>query len=642
MIDMKLNGLIAESLMLDIACLANISSPELYEWQTYVRQSYRLHGTSLWTTILPSLGKLLDYALGHEQVWWSEPEKTYKFLDYTRPNRWFEYDELIPRSLYLRLFTHDGYLREDIDEQGAVSAVRLLRQWLYFAYKLELPYKPEDEQKVINGFIETDQSVPRFERKSDSILREAARLTARVFGDIDPREIEPSHGPGAVSTGEKQHEKGEFKRIYSQLDAVYPFDEYFMYSLSHVCDSVDWLRSRVSLDAGTAKVVLVPKDSRGPRLISCEPLEYQWIQQGIAKVMMSRLEHHPLSAGFVNFTDQSVNRWLALLGSRVNSGYNCQRRNADGHSTLFEGGDYVTLDMKDASDRVGLSLVEEIFAGTRLLEGLKASRTPRTRLPDGREVDMKKFAPMGSALCFPVESWIFYVLSLVVISKHRRITPQEAVGLIYVYGDDIICKAEDYRLLLHYLPNYGLMLNVQKCCTSGFFRESCGMDAFMGADVTPVKFRTVWSRRPTVNTLVSWTEYSNSLRTRGYWATSDAIRHELRTQYGPIPWKHRECDAYVGFTVDYLSHREIRKANRAMGFRYRYNRNLQQPELRALVPHVKHVKGKVTSEWSEVLRRTMKRTRERSIRSDALDHEVGLYAVRRRVYLQRRWSRAGG
>ncbi|DAD50293.1 TPA_asm: RNA-directed RNA polymerase [ssRNA phage Gerhypos.2_24] len=614
---MKLYSLIAEKLMLDIACHSNIDQSELNDWQTYVRQSFRLHGTSLWTVMLPKLGKLLDYALGHQQRVYGIRQK-YKFLPSDYTPRWFEYDELIPRSLYRRVFTHSGYVHNSVppfDTGGPdVAAVGLLRQWLYFAYKLELPYTPQDEQKIINGFIETDRSVPYIKQGANSILREASVITKEVFGSIDPCEIQPSHGPGAVATGEDPSEKGEFKRIYSQLEKVYPFTEYFMYSLSHVSDQLHWLQSRESLSSGTAKVVLVPKDSRGPRLISCEPLEYQWIQQGIAKVMMSRLEHHPLSAGFVNFTDQSVNRWLSLLGSRT-------------PNTAMQ---YVTLDMKDASDRVGLSLVEAIFGGTRLLEGLLASRTPCTRLPDGTLVKMKKFAPMGSALCFPVESWIFYVLAIVVISTHRRVPPRDVVGSVYVYGDDIICKAEDYRLLLHYFPRFGLMFNEGKCCTAGFFRESCGLDAYKGVDVTPVKFRTVWSRQPTVNTLVSWTEYSNSLWKRGYYETSEFIRQKLRTQYGPIPWKHHECDAYVGFTC-FLTHSQIRTANKALGFRYRYSRDYQVAQMRALVPCTKRTRGKVSSQWLELLRRSSK----------PQDHDIGLYAVRRRVYLQRRWSPLG-
>jgi hypothetical protein len=611
---MRLYSQIAERVLLDIADHHNIDHAELVNWRTYVRQAYRLHGRSYWTVVLPSLGKRLDYVLAgsnrHRKML-DLRDKQIQLDSDIEPDRFLEYDESIPPSLYSRVFTHSGYLRHDAD----VTVVSSLRQWLYMMYKLEFPYTPDDEKKIIEGFIETDRSVGRFNRRSDSILRLACLYTKQVFGSIDPREIQPSHGPGAVATGEKPHEKGEFKRIYSSLNKVYPFDEYFMYSLSHVCDELSWLQSREVLSAGTAKVVLVPKDSRGPRLISCEPLEYQWIQQGLARVMMSRLEHHPLTAGFVNFTDQSVNQWLSLIGSTDSSSVSSLR--------------YVTLDMKDASDRVGLSLVEEIFAGTRLLEGLIASRTPETRLPDGRVHKMRKFAPMGSALCFPVESWVFYILALVVISVHRRLPITDVIGSVYVYGDDIICKAEDYRLLLHYLPKYGLMFNLGKCCTGGLFRESCGMDAFRGVDVTPVKFRTLWSRRPTVNTLVSWTEYSNSLWTRGYRITAEYIRKLIESQYGPIPFKHRECDAYVGFVCD-LPSASIVKHNRSLRFRYRFNACYQRREIRVLVPQTKSIVGQVSSSWLEILRRTSK----------PQDHDIGRYSVRRRVYLQRRWSPA--
>jgi hypothetical protein len=66
-----------------------------------------------------------------------------------------------------------------------------------------------------------------------------------------------------------------------------------------------------------ARVCLVPKDSRGPRIISCEPAELMFIQQGIMRKLYSHLETHHLTAGQINFTDQSINRNLALLASNA-------------------------------------------------------------------------------------------------------------------------------------------------------------------------------------------------------------------------------------------------------------------------------------------------------------------------------------
>jgi hypothetical protein len=158
-----------------------------------------------------------------------------------------------------------------------------------------------------------------------------------------------------------------------------------------IIDRVQWYRGLERLPAGTAKVVLVPKDSRGPRLISAEPLEYQWIQQGVGRSIVAHLEAHHLTKGRVNFTHQEVNRRLAQESS----------------ATL----ELATLDLKDASDRVSLELVRRVFKNTpELVRALEAIRTDATLLPDGRVQSLKKFAPMGSAVCFPVEAFVFWAI----------------------------------------------------------------------------------------------------------------------------------------------------------------------------------------------------------------------------------------
>jgi len=322
---------------------------------------------------------------------------------------------------------------------------------------------------------------------------------------------------------------------------------------------------------------------------------------------MSFMECNWATGGFVNFTDQSVNQWLALQGSST--------------------GDYVTLDMKEASDRVSCSLVESVFGGTNLYRALMACRSAATKLPDGTVVGLKKFAPMGSATCFPVEAYIFYVLALAVLSAHDNVPMANAVGRVYVYGDDIICKREDYALLMEYFPKVGLRFNEGKCCIRGFFRESCGTDAFKGVDVTPLKVRTVWSSSKSVRALLSYVEYSNLFYKRGYYLTAEFLRTRIKAKYGPIPFKHRECDAYVGFyREDSLSNLIAR--NKAMGFRYRYNYRLWRLEIKAQAPYTKRKRSKCTSEWSEMLRSTLRPTGELH----------GLHPVRRRVYLHRLWE----
>jgi hypothetical protein len=577
----------------DIADRLILEQSELDKWLNTTRQGIAEHGVKYLTVVLPSVGKRLDRSL--------------------QGDTWFEYDECIPASLYSRVFSHNGYLRHDVaSNHEVIETVKALRQFLYAMYKLELPYELIDELKVIYGFIETDRSLPEVNFREDPVVRKARSFTTKLFASFSPREIKPGHGPGAVSTGETQSEKGEFKRIYRSLERYYPFSEYFVYSPTHIADCLDWIQTREVLDHGTAKVVLVPKDSRGPRLISCEPLELQWIQQGLARKMMAYLEGHPLTAGFVNFTDQSVNQWLALLGSTSHE---------EGPSR-----NWVTLDMKDASDRVSLSLVECLFSGTEMYQALLACRSAATLLPSGEVLGLKKFAPMGSACCFPVEALCFYVLALAVLSAHYAIPMQQCVGRVYVYGDDIICKGEDYALLLQYFPKVGLKFNSDKCCIRGLFRESCGVDAFNGINVTPVKFRTVWSHRKTVQSYISYVEYSNALYKIGYHRTCSVIRKHVNAKYGKTPYTQSESSGFVSYYTDMM----CKELNKKLGFRYRYNLNLQRLEILALQPHTKSVRSKCHSDWAEMLRSTLYPT--------GSGH--GLHPVRRRVNLRRRWSLA--
>jgi len=591
-------------------------------------------GISFLTKTLPKLGKAIDYAL-HSDA----PLQVSGFRK--KP------DSVIPLFLgwlLEKLFMDDGYVRSDPD----ITALKHLRQFLYFTYKLSLPYDYETENSVIESFIATEEELcnTEFPLWSDPVASSARLFLSRVFDGFDVRAITPRHGPGAVSTGESTGEKSNFSRIYSPLERIYPFTDYFVLGSNQILDQLDWIQSLEVLEQGTAKVVLVPKDSRGPRLISCEPLELQWIQQGIQRSLYRWIEAHELTRGHVNFTDQTVNRRLALAGSR--------------------DGSYVTLDMKDASDRVSLNLVNTLFSGTTLLEGLLASRSSATRLPDGRVVQLAKFAPMGSAVCFPVEALCFFALAVAVLYRRNRaqLPPVPNWGLgndpyaerswakaqrdVYVYGDDIIVKKEDYLLLLQEFPRFGLKFNEAKCCTSGFFRESCGCDAYRGVEVTPIRLRTRWSHRGTrdASELVSYVELSNSLWNAGYWITAEFIKDMVEDRYGPLPYLRKpesfidpstgqirtSGSPLIGFYRDHVNHTRLNR-QRLKHRRFILEKDgsspcLQRLEYRTWIIRPVHKKYEVDG-WKECLR---------VINTGSTGSDTGVYALPRRVCLRRGWA----
>lgn len=503
-------------------------------------------GVGFWMHTLPKLGKQIYSAL--ESKLFVCPMGLQKMKG-----------TALPRFLggLLKSILHDdGSLRtDDFDESVLTDVIELC----FFAYKLDIPCDPAKERKVIEGFKEVEEQLGELVLADvDEVLDDAACLVEAVFKEFNPLKIEPKHGPGSVATGERFQGKWEFKRKYRAINMVYPYCTYFVPSKYSLFRRLSWFSKLEPLDAGHAKVCLVPKDSRGPRLISMEPLEYQFIQQGLGRAMTEHLEKKShRTSGFVNFTDQEVNRNLAMENSLTRS--------------------YSTLDMKEASDRVSLALVERLFSRTPLLlKCLKATRTTGTVLPDGTYIELKKFAPMGSALCFPVEALVFWALARVIQKKAR------IAGNVYVYGDDLIVPRDLTRLLFDIFPKYGLMFNEDKCFTDGYFRESCGMDAYKGNVCIPVRWRTVLpSQRKQAKEIVSAVDLANYLYKRGYWKTAGLVVDLLSKVYR-VKTLRPVGASFAGLSLECFGLTEVSCGKRV---KRRFRAAYQREEVCVDVPH---------------------------------------------------------
>jgi len=401
------------------------------------------------------------------------------------------------------------------------------------------------------------------------LVRRARSLLSVLFSVFDPTDIYPRHGPGAVATKQRLWEKYQWSNIASGITDLYPIDAYFSASTGHVCDTyADF--DLLGTESFPARVILVPKDSRGPRLISCEPVDYQWVQQGLGKAIVRHVERHQLTKLNVHFTDQGPNRMQALDGSYT--------------------GDDATLDLKEASDRISLDLVRLLFP-EKLVAYLEACRTSSTVLPDKSILPLQKYAPMGSCLCFPV-------LALTVWAILAAGAPDEDTRKrILVYGDDVIVPTAYAGNAIEQLESFGLLVNRDKSCTSGLFRESCGMDAFQGDDVTPVRIRTVWSSEPRANVYTSWIAYANSFYDRQYYQVYNTIVEALESVYGPIP-----DESLVGTSAP-----SLRAAPEYHGMiKRRFNcdfkdESLQKLQYRVRVTHSPPVKH-IMPGWSMLLR----------------------------------------
>lgn len=461
------------------------------------------------------------------------------------------------QEAFLHVFTRSGVLLD----KPEVEAVRLIRQVCYLAYKLETPIDTELVNQKVREFVSVDESLEGVigNRFYDRVLAVTATILQDVFWDFDPKDISPRHGPGAVATGEKGDEKWEFSRLYHSIHQSYPYYDYFIAGgRDELLDRIHWYRGLQRTDYGVAKLVPVPKDSRGPRLISAEPLEFQYIQQGLGRAIVRHIEEHSCASGQVNFRDQSINQSIAKSSS------------IDGF--------YATVDLKDASDRVSLDLVREVFPKT-LLPYLLNTRSSYTRLPDGSLHRLRKFAPMGSALCFPVESILFWALASAGIAISYGIPWQVAGQHVYVYGDDIIVFAGHLPAVVEVFSGVGLVVNIEKTYSKGEFRESCGMDAFRGENVTPLRLRTPWSgSRFDGAAYASYVSLYNAMYAR-YPAAQAFLMEKIEALYGKMPFV-TSTSSLIGIIVP--SQCQAALSNVAKGIPRRYNRRYQRIEFSGL------------------------------------------------------------
>jgi hypothetical protein len=574
------------ALLRDVQTLhSEVLSPRALRLTTQnVEKRLTLEGIGFLTKTLPRLGKALDRALSGE-VQLDAASLAFKSLPNSKLPRFLG-------ELFQLIFAHSGWVLPT----PCVRSIRTVRQVCYLFYKYELPYSIDLEQNVIEQFLKTEDDILPYNQYANGLfhtqigedplaiasikdarlrrlLFRARRLLSDVFSSFDADNITPKHGPGAVSTKERLWNKYLWSNVSPRITAAYPFDAYFCASQGHVCDSYKAWKS-LKLIESSAKVILVPKDSRGPRLISCEPLDFQWIQQGLGSAIVRHVELHPLTRYNVHFTDQNPNRFGALLGSST--------------------GRYATLDLKEASDRVSIGLVRLLFPEP-LLGRLKACRSLCTTLPDGKVIVLNKFAPMGSALCFPVLAltvWALLSSGCWDAYPKNRVLRKETNQGILVYGDDVIVPTAYAEHAIELLEAFGLKINRAKSCISGLFRESCGMDAYNGTDVTPVRFRTVWSSHLSPDVYASWISYANSCFHRQYHNTYDVIVRNLCKVYRDIPEQCPEVTSRLALIV-------VPEAYRSK--KTRWNPRLQKRELQMWDIRPRTIKKEIDG-WSMLLR----------------------------------------
>lgn len=521
---------------------------------------FLMHCSDRWLLVgLPAYGKLFDATLA------AGSEDAFTFG--TLPDGW---TEPLPERFCRPIL--EGVRRFD------PSCVRALRQILHLLSKLEWDSDKELEDAAIASFLQRNESV-RTISINEEVARRARLPWFLVLGNVDWRDIYPRHGSGSVATAEKPWEKMNFRRMYRSAE-LYPPDLYYFLDLDHLAARYTDMDHWSMHEYPVTRLCCVPKDFRGPRLISAEPLEIMWLQQGQRLLMYETIERAPLTRGLVNFTSSEVNRQLARSSS--------------------VDGKYATLDLKDASDWVSYNLVRSI-ADESSFQYLSATRSRATVLPNGQEVSLGMFSPMGSAVCFPIESLVFF--SCIMGAAHAALYPGRPAtrkslmslrGVVAVYGDDIIVRSDLSDLAMRTLLDVGLKPNKAKCCTGPRFRESCGLDAYIGVDVSPVRIKRLPCRQDPTS-LTASCDYINRFKD----AQMEMVaQHLLCWTEGEFGTRLPRSSYPIPGTIRVGSWTSAVCENASLP--NRFNRRLQQREYHTLcvTPLYHHVRE--PDQWSEL------------------------------------------
>lgn len=391
--------------------------------------------------------------------------------------------------------------------------------------KLRGPYKKSMLRKEMRSFADVDEALGLVSFTSEPvvpIIANARRLIETVLKDfkVGPGDLIPRPGPGATNTPVDISQRFVPHVLYEQLDEEFPYlDYYYSHYWDPVEDARDYLNLPIEPDA-ESRFKHIEKYLGKPRGICIEENEMMFFQQALKKSLYEHLEHHPATKGRINFTTQLINQKWALTSSSP------------------DGPSMGTLDESEASDRIARELVHRLTWNTNLFHLLDAVSTRRIKMPDGKIIYANKFAPMGSGVCFPVMSLVHWALVRSIISLSSLEDSEKLAKEVYVFGDDLIIPSSCVEAVYAYLPLFGIKINTDKSFYRGLFRESCGVHAYNGVDVTPVYVNYITHNKlekSDTNTLLSLIAKESLFFEKGLRNTSQCIQNLVRKHYWSLP-----------------------------------------------------------------------------------------------------------
>jgi hypothetical protein len=344
--------------------------------------------------------------------------------------------------------------------------------------------KYEELCKSTNSRFRNLSLDPNYCGTNASLLDAMIRKIDKVLGDFSADEFVDSAGWGpGVSTTLKGSEVSGYNKFHGERgitrDLYHLITPWFSTAypswISNATDSAMSLDSFFSIQGGN-QVVTVPKNSKTDRVIAIEPGFNIWFQKAIGSMIRKRLRREG-----IDLNSQVRNQTLARLSSKDD--------------------DLVTVDFSSASDSIARELVRTVVNCSRWYTLMDVCRSKNGML--GSElIKWEKFSAMGNGFTFELESLIFYAAAHAVC-KFLKLDSRK----ISVFGDDVILPKEAFSLYQSFCEFLGFVINTEKSCVSGYFRESCGAHFYNGVDCKPIYLKE------RVSNVESVYKLANSIRT---------------------------------------------------------------------------------------------------------------------------------
>lgn len=563
--------------------------------------------TMLLATLLSEIGELAGVSTARDAMtlWRRVKHEGLSFLTITLPNL----DSLFLRSIELgvlqpeifhtfrktktgrlpqflggffsRVFNDDGVLKDT----PCVESIHAIRLVCSFLKKIELDCSDQRKKAAYTSYVDIEADLSHFDEvfdyrsglgHYDDLLCAFDQCGEILWSDLDPSidDLVPRHGPGATAEKLSTHQRLKIARWNDQVNEHFPIEDFGIINYADFQELEDVEYGPIP----PARVVQVPKTLKGPRTISVEPSFLQFLQQGVLRYLTKKLESGVLTRESLRFTDQGHNKNMARLAS-------LSREEA-------------TLDLKDASDRVHNLLVERMLLKSPASRFILGVRNPSAKLPDGTVLRLKKYASMGSATCFPVESMMFYTAIQALIHHKFHLRPSSKTVRLFsrrisIYGDDIIIPAVWSTFISEGLSKFALRVNLNKSFTDSHFRESCGGDYYQGVDVKPIYLRKMipskeMNQSVRLSSAIAAVATSNQFYELGLWRTCQALRDLVLPHYLVPRIQTDKPQPEVGF----------RFVSRLFSTQMEWRKPLQRFGQRGIVPSVKMVKDPIPDSLS--------------------------------------------